>query len=236
MDMVCEKHGPYKGEVLEIFGMKVYSSCPVCEAERMAEEEREESLKAERRRRQDLMGRGVEPEFFAATFASYHPETESEREALQGARDLDEGRIEKLLLLGDYGTGKTHLADVLVMRSGGIRVTMFEIGARIRAGYNEGRSDLDELDRLLSYPLIVIDEIGRTKCSDAERNWMSYLVDKAHVRGIRMVFVSNFMPASEGRRAGAKTFEDCLPDDVISRMRQRSRLVVIHGRDRRAGR
>lgn len=235
MKNVCDKHGEYEEEVIEILGKQFIQGCPECqkiEDEREARENAERAMKARLKHYEQM---GVDPEFIGKTLDDYKPENESERAALQAAKDLDEGKIKKLLLLGDNGTGKTHLADALVQKHNGVRITMFELSARIRAGYNEGLGELEILNRLLTHGIIVIDEVGRTKGSDAERNWISYVTDKAHTHGIRLMFISNRKTARNlpaDRRGEA--FEYFVDNDVISRLQQDSRIVEVHGRDRRA--
>lgn len=229
----CELHGPYQSNGVPILGGSViWTRCPKCEELQRNQEEKAEL----QRQRESKIRHGIEPEFFGATLQNYKAETESERMALQAAKDLESGRIKKLLLLGSNGTGKTHLGCAICQSQGGVRITMFELSALIRRGYTEGYSELKVLDDLLSYPVIVIDEVGRTKGSEAEKNWMSYLVDKAHTRGIRLVMISNRSTARNlpPERRG-EAFENYFDNDVISRLRQDSKIVEIKGRDRRAG-
>lgn len=235
MKMKCDKHGEYECEPFTVLGLQIMPGCPECAKEEEAKEllEQEEKKKASKAAR--LMSSGVEPEFFDKTLDDYKAETESETEALQAAKDLDEGKIKKLILLGDNGVGKTHLADALVKKHNGIRITMFELSAKIRQGYNEGLTELDILDNLLNHAIIVFDEVGRTKGSDAERNWISYVTDKAHARGIRLMFISNRkMARSLPAERRGEAFEYFVDNDVISRMKQNSKIVEVHGRDRRA--
>lgn len=237
MKAICKKHGEYESDTIQILGLKFQTECPLCQEER-AKYQREEHQKfLEETKNADLLKRGVDPEFFEATLGNYKAETESEQRALTACKQMVEGNVKKLLLLGNNGTGKTHLANALVKAFDGVRITMYELSAKIRAGYNEQKSELEVLDGLLRYPLIAIDELGRTKGSDAEFNWLSYLIDKAHTRGIRLVLVSNklqahSLPADKKQNA----IELYLPNDVISRLRQESIIVEVIGRDRRAGR
>lgn len=231
----CDKHGDYEAKALEVFGVLLEAGCPVCEEEEMENYAKVTKEAAELMRRNDYLKRGIEPEFINATLENYKAETKSEAEALKACRDLVEGKLQKVLLLGSNGTGKTHLGDAVAKALGGVRITMYELGAKIRQGYTTGRSELEILDELLQYPVIVIDEIGRTKGSDAELNWLSYLIDKAHTRGIRMLLISNKHQASKlppDRKHEAIEF--FLPNDAISRLRQNSVIVEVTGRDRRA--
>ena len=242
MTFHCDIHGDYEGNEILLGGRKIPARCPKCLAER-EQIERERDLmnhkiaerELENHKRALLIKRGVEPEFFDITLDDYKPETEDEQRALRAAHALVDGRIQKLILLGNFGTGKTMIASALALLLDGIRITMFEISARVRAMYNnkEG-TEIDVLDELLEYPFIAIDEIGRTKGSEAELNWLSYLIDKAHSRGIKLMLISNRRQAKnlppEHRN---ECFEMFLPNDSISRLRQKSVLVELTGRDRR---
>lgn len=231
----CGKHGDYEAQILECFGRTFESGCPECEKQLAREEAEMEREERRNERERSLLRRGIERDYFTADLAGYRAENRSEADALKAAMDMDGGKLEKLLLLGSNGCGKTYLGCALAIKHHGVRTTMFEMGARIRAGYSRGESELGILDGLLSYPLIVLDEIGRTRGSDAEKNWLSYLVDKAHSRHKKLVLISNRQTARNlpPERRG-EAIEYYFDNDVISRLRQNSRIVEVKGRDRRA--
>lgn len=231
----CDKHGEYESEMFEILGLQIIPGCPECAKEETEKEVQQEAERKERARLTALQLRGIEPEYIGKTLDDFKPETTTEREALDAARDLEDGRIKKLLLLGDNGTGKTLIATALAQKFDGVVINMFELSGKIRAGYSEGINEVTYLDRLLNHKFIAIDEMGRTKGSDAERNWMSYLIDKAHTRGIRLMLISNRkMARSLPAERRGEAFEYFIDNDVISRLKQNSKIVEVHGRDRRA--
>lgn len=226
----CEKHGEYESMQIQVMGVVIRTTCPACLQNNLKQEK--EELSAERKA--DLERRGISEEFFNATIESYNAESDSEKKALIATKSLISGDIHKLVLLGDCGTGKTHLACAAVKKLNGIRLTMFELGARIRACYATGKSDLDFLDSLLFFPVLAIDEIGRSKGSEAEKNWLSYLIDKAHTQKTRLILISNkkcVRSLPDGKKQ--EGFEFCFDNDVLSRLRQDSLIVEINGRDRR---
>ena len=232
---VCPKHGEYESQALEFFNNIIASACPIClqEAEAAAVTEREAIIRDYREK--DMLKRGIEADYFNATFDGFHAENETEENALNAVKELNAGTLEKVLLLGSNGTGKTYLGCVLVKNWHGVRITMFELSARIRAGFNTGKSELEILDELLDYPAIVLDEIGRTKGSESEKNWLSYLIDKAHTKHKKLLIISNRQTAKRlppERRGDA--IESYFDNDVISRLRQNSKIVEVTGRDRRA--
>jgi DNA replication protein DnaC len=231
----CIKHGAYKAEEIEILGIKIKTKCPLCEAEKNKRELEKEEVLQKLKIENDFLNRGIEPEFFNVSLEDYKAETENEEKALKACKDLLEGKIKKVLLLGNNGTGKTMLADALAIKLHGVRVTMYELSAKIREGYSKNKSELEIINALLSYPFIAIDEIGRTKGSEAELNWLSYLIDKAHTRGVRLLLISNKKQAhSLPKERLGEAIEYFLPNDAISRLRQNSVIVEVDGRDRRA--
>lgn len=234
-EQTCDIHGKYISYPVSLMGHLLnWTQCPKCTAEMEAKQMEEDTRIRQKQLLESLPRRGIEPEFYNATLDNYKAETPSEREALQAAKDLEAGKIKKLVLLGDNGTGKTHLGDALVKSLEGKRITMFELSAQIRNGYNEGYGEMAILNELLQYPILVIDEVGRTKGSEAEKNWMSYLVDKFHTRGKRLMLISNRNTAKSlpSERRG-EAFEYYFDNDVLSRLRQDSKIVEVKGRDRR---
>ena len=243
MILFCEKHGEYENKEVGVMGRAFPLGCPKCLAEReqkfKEQDERDSKIAAQEKelhKKALLLQRGIEPEFFNITLDDYKVETEEEQKALNAAKALAEGKIYKLVLLGNFGTGKTMLASALANMLDGIRITMFEISAKIREMYNnrEG-TEVEVLNDLLSYPFIAIDEIGRTKGSEAELNWLSYLIDKAHTRKIKLMLISNKLRANSlPDNEKADCFEQFIPADSTSRLRQNTVIVELFGRDRRA--
>lgn len=235
MVRTCEKHGDYTTEEIKVFGITIVPGCPKCGDEQEALERQQEEQDRRRKKEQSLLARGIEREYWNKTLDDYRPENDSERAALEAAKDLKDGNIKKLLLLGGNGVGKTLLASILAQQEDGVIITMFELSARIRQGYNNGMSELEILDGLLDHSLIVIDELGRTKGSETEHNWLSYVIGKAHSRDIKLLLISNRHTARQlPKERQGEAIENYFDNDVISRLRQSSRIVEVIGRDRRA--
>lgn len=235
----CQEHGDFLAKPVRFVGQNLLSSCPKCARIRLEKANKEviDELEVYNRRRtlEDYARRGIEPEFALATLDNYITENESEKQGLKAVTNLVEGNVKKVLLLGSHGTGKTHLACAAAKKLNGIRITMFELANKVRKGYRQDKTDIEVLDDLLRYPFICIDELGRTKGSEAELNWLSYLIDKAHTRGIRLLLISNRHQARNlTKDKQGEAIENFLPNDAISRLRQASKIVEITGRDRRS--
>jgi DNA replication protein DnaC len=94
---------------------------------------------------------------------------------------------------------------------------------------------VNELARL---PLLAIDEIGRTKGGDAEANWLSYIIDKRHVRGLPLILISNKHAHSDcPNQSEDKVCADCLEyyigEDIMSRLCDGGVMLKFSGADYR---
>lgn len=173
----CPKHGDYTASVSVIFGSRFISSCPECV-------ETENKIKQQKIDLEKYKAMNIEPEYFRSTFENYVAETPSQKKAFVSVKKLVAGQLKKIIIVGGNGTGKTHLGVVAVKSMGGKILTMFEIGLYIRQSYATGKAEIEVLDELATLPLLVIDELGRTKNSDSDKNNLSYILDKRHVRGL----------------------------------------------------
>lgn len=158
----CEKHGKYPANMVDSEGVVRYMRpvCPACE--RQAAVVR-------------LMRRAaVSPRFERCTFENFEVKTEDQRKALQVCREYAENFAEHLgigrclILRGNPGTGKNHLATAIckVLIENGyapINATAYELIRRIRETWRDGsrESEEDVYRQLAGADLLIIDEVGR---------------------------------------------------------------------------
>ena len=113
---------------------------------------------------------------------------------------------------------------------------MYEITTMIRQSYS-ARAEKTELEitkELASLPMLVIDEMGRTKGSDAELNWLSYILDKRHTRRLPFMILSNTHLSRDCPKKGCDScFERFVNNDVLSRLRQETKIITIKAPDYR---
>lgn len=240
---LCEKHGLCDHNVY-IFsdGYKKYK-CLTCQRELEAKEEEASRIKAEEeKQRQEeeyikyCKECNVEPEYYNFEFSDYKPKSETQRKALTYTKKLVEEKHGKLVLLGSTGVGKTALASIAAKKLHGKILTMYEITTMIRQSYTSKatKTELEIVEELASIPFLAIDELGRTKGSDAEINWLSYVLDKRHTRHLPFMLLSNSHFTKNCPHGGCpKCFENFIDVDVLSRLREDSCFVVIEGPDNR---
>lgn len=201
-----------------------------------AEQRQIEAQEAERRRIARLKSMNIEEMYHGATLEAYQADTDEQKKAKSRTADLIAGRIKKLVFVGKNGTGKTHLACSALHELGGRIMTMYEISTTIRASYTARavKTELEIVDELARLPLLVIDEIGRTKGGEAEQNWLSYVIDKRHVRGLPLILISNKHVRKDCEKGGClECLDNYIAEDVMSRLNDNGALVRFTGRDYR---
>lgn len=232
----CDKHGEYTEQTADIFGISLHTGCPACEKERDEIEYQEGVRQAQEAERARLESLNIEPMYFESTLDNFIAGSPEQERALSYAQAMVKDRSGKLVLLGSNGTGKTHLAVGIVRVLGGAIYSMYEITTRIRASYVPGakENELQIVDELARIPMLAIDEIGRTKGSDAETNWLSYIVDKRHARGLPLMLISNKHTRKTCPDGGCQNcLENYISEDIMSRLAEDGHLVNMTGEDYR---
>ena len=232
----CERHGDVPCEVAVINGNPTDGYCPICQREEEERKAKEEEQKRRERKRQALIDRyremNIEPEYWDKTLDGYAPVSDSQREAKAAVARLIERRRGKVVLLGSNGCGKTHLGACAVKALGGRVLTMYEITTMIRQSYSPlaARTELETVGELATVPMLFIDEMGRTKGSAAELNWLSYILDKRHQRGLPFMLASNshrMRDCPNGKKHCEQCFENFMGNDIISRLMEDTEIVTM---------
>ena len=135
--------------------------------------------------------------------------------------DVRAGKFRTLVLLGNPGTGKTHLACGVLLALGGVyrmSATICDEMQRARA-YGSKVTELDILDKY-SRDLCVLDEVGRALSEKDEKYMLYQIVNACNNNKTNLVIVSNFSRADFLKYAG---------EAVIDRLTESASIVELSG-------
>lgn len=244
-DTRCDRHGPYTAKLMPMGDNQRWTGCPVCAKESIdkARLEREaiqgdELLAAKGAALHDAAG--APKRLMDATLASYELNHGEEQEtALRACCDYvrefaaRSQRGDGLVLMGSVGTGKTHLASAIVRhvtRKQGIAarfVTAPALFTRIKASYGgSGESEAGIIEEYASTALLVVDEIGIGKGSDAELNMLYAILGHRYDECLPTILATNLAPAE---------LRAWLGDRVVDRLRETNRVVMFQWPSYRGG-
>ena len=182
--------------------------CPVC-----AREERERAL----------WGRsGIPQRFRSKTLADYRATCPGQKQALASAHafadqieaSLAQGRT--MILCGNPGTGKTHIAcaiggECISAGKTAIFTSLAEIIDRVFSTWRSRSSSSgaagDPLEALATVDLLIIDEIGGAGGSDAEKRLMFQLLNRRYEDVRSTILISNLRPDALAKTLGERTVD-----------------------------
>lgn len=223
---VCDTHGAYtsSGNALTVFNRRreYWTGCPQCaqiKRERQAEERRASDERERQARIEDRMRRaGIPKRFRTRTLDNFEATTPKQQRALRVAREFvadfarhhDEGST--LVFAGNVGTGKGHLAlgiaqALIAAGHTAFYATAREIIMRMRASWSDksAPSEAEVLDMLTSVSLLIVDEVGVTFGSDAERDQLFAVIDGRYRECLPTIYTTNLerdeLPVALGERS-----------------------------------
>ena len=224
--LACPKHGEYTGEAVtfNLFGHKgveVNPMCPMCQDEIEADERRKEEELEKHRVIQKWRSMNIGPKFYESVFDNFNAYNDELRRHLQMCRDFVKNPDGKIVMLGNHGNGKTHLAVSVLRELGGKIYTSTEIAMLLRQCYGGGLSEWEVMDELCTAPLLVIDEVEKIKQSEWKNYWMSHIIGKRYNRMLPVIFIANCHTQKncrEPEKPCPKCLEYHLENDVLSRI------------------
>ncbi|MEH4987358.1 ATP-binding protein [Enterobacter asburiae] len=164
-------------------------------AEELMAWQREEGLKRaaevdklnQQTRAEKLFGRsGIQSLHRSCTFANYEVSTPGQKHALTMAKSYAQNfgsGFASFVFSGSPGTGKNHLAAAIgnaLLKEGKtvLVVTVPDLTLRVRACYDEGKSEASLLDELTRVDLLVLDELGVQRDSRSEKVLLNQIIDR----------------------------------------------------------
>ncbi|WP_040263720.1 ATP-binding protein [Pseudomonas massiliensis] len=229
----CETHGPFDRKLIEAFdGDNRVLGCPNCHWEALntaAVDSEAHKQAADLKRWRSLNARlfatGIALRFRPCSLDNYLTRLPGQAQALavcqayvdQFEECLDAGRC--LLMLGNFGNGKTHLGCAIlksvVTRYGAtaLYAPAPDIIAALKASFAKGSEDTEQsiLADLSAVDLLLIDELGAQGGTEFERHSLHTIIDTRYRNMLPTIITSN-LPSSE--------LSDYIGDRALDRLRQ----------------
>ena len=166
-------------------------------AEHDAEIERRERQQAAQEKIERYQKSGVPERYFNEALDTYKITNEMQATAAKAATNFLHaakcGEFKSLVMLGNAGTGKTHLACAIIREAGGKYRTAPEIVEEMRRAksFTANDTEADIIDYYGRVKLLVIDEIGRGISSTEEKYMIYQLVNARYNTRKPTVLISN---------------------------------------------
>ena len=167
---------------------------------RIAEQEREELIQKWKRR-------GIPPRYYDATWDNWIADTPEKEEAKEKVKQAWE---KNLFIVGSNGTGKTHLAMCLI-KDGATYCKAAEMFRAVREDLSIEQETIDDCGEC---KLLVLDETGRQKGTDFERNLLFEIIDKRYNNMLPTTIIGNISKREFTEIYGTATLDRLRPEFV----------------------
>jgi DNA replication protein DnaC len=244
----CPKHGKYAGRPIKRFysfgngdeGFITNPECPKCVEEEAMRRERADAEKKEREEIERFVGMGIDKRYWPETLDTFNAYTPELEKHLETARKFSENpEDKKLVMLGENGSGKTHLAIGALKVIGGLICTAYEIGLTLRESYYGAINQYEFLQKLCEEPLLVIDEVEKARETQAKQNWLSHVIGKRYNKMLPVIFIANChsqvdcLHYKAEKKPCSRCIESQLENDVLSRIVENGQVMKFAGEDYR---
>jgi DNA replication protein DnaC len=244
----CPKHGKYTSHPIKFFaffgnndeGVITNPKCPKCVEEETIGRERSEREEKKHKEIERFVAMGIDEKYWPETLNTFNAYTPELEKHLETVRKLSENPEDgKLVMLGENGNGKTHLAIGALKVIGGLIYTAYEIGLILRESYYGTINQYEFLQKLCKTPLLVIDEVEKVSETQAKHNWLSHIIGKRYNKMLPVIFITNCHSQVDcayyktEHKPCSKCIEYHLENDVLSRIVENGQIMKFAGEDYR---
>lgn len=231
----CVKHGNnVPGRVMPLNKIKFCLACLEEKSRKSQEKEiKHKELVKYYKYLISLKNSGITKMNYDCEFNIFKPEVESQKYALAKCKEYSDnfplmfeiGR--GLVMLGNSGLGKTHLACTIakkVMAKDKKNVLYMKFFQLNLFQYKE-----ISLENLIKCDLLIIDEIGVSK-NDTKIDRLQEIIDLRHDAMLPIILISNLLDGNSGKD---NEFNTLLPNAINSRLKQNTVRLNFTGEDYR---
>jgi DNA replication protein DnaC len=259
----CDAHGEYESTLVRFpaaIGDR-WSPCPVCMTQRIELEDREAAAEAHRERQQAkaeaMLNRAAIPKrFLGKTLESFRVDPANARQcaayekitAYVAAWDENKKNGTSLILCGNPGTGKTHLATAMaakLLERGQVVLfaRMIEIVRSIKESYTTQSYDKENglakqrklterevLEGFAKPDLLIIDEVGRQHGTDFERMMLFEVIQSRYELCKPTILVTNLPLKSymaEATQTKITGLDEYLDEAARDRLREGGGRAIV---------
>ena len=162
---------------------------------------RQEAEQEKRERIERYKKSGVPERYFKESLDTYKIKNKMQATAAKAATNFLHaakcGEFKSLVILGNAGTGKTHLACAIIREAGGKYRTAPDIVEEMRRAksFTANDTEADIIDYYAHVSLLVIDEIGRGIAATDEKYMLYQILNARYNTRKPTVLISNFTKA-----------------------------------------
>lgn len=186
----CEKHGDYKCLIDITSGEE--TPCPICQNEKEAEQEQAENQNLYL---QGILKKidGVSKRFRYSGFKNFKVTPKNKKAFDTVLAFAKQPKNTWLLLLGENGNGKTHLAHAVLKLTGGFYRDFDDIAIECQdaqSGCIAGGVGA-VINKYSKCPMLVIDEVDKVKNTEGRINWLNNILRKRYNELLPIVLIGN---------------------------------------------
>lgn len=178
------------------------------------------------------------------TFDTFEQNTDSRKEAWWDAHmyamtwETRYRHGQGLHIEGNMGTGKTHLANAIanMLISKDVAVVFTTPGDMLREvkqAYDNNWGEIDVLKRFEQADLLILDDMGKERCTDWSMSILFNIFNERYMSKRPTITTTNLRDKALAMALTPDRDKSSRADDIISRIRQMSKPLVIRGADAR---
>lgn len=205
----CSKHGKYLSTIIYLGSRRHQSPCPRCRGENINETNKKKKKSKDAMTMESALNReyriaGIDKRFLDCDFENYETKKQEQKEALEKCKayvdnfkyNFENGH--SLMMLGNCGTGKNHLAtcvskELIKAKYKVIFCRVSDLMQEIKNAWKNNNAEEERCiyEKYKSYDLLVMDEVGLQYNSKAEKVVLYKIIDDRYRKCKPNIIIGN---------------------------------------------